>query len=124
MKGFEIESKEHPELPPDTIKKIVADHLKEDPNYYEGEQMEPQEVEQENGEEGGELELTIEQLPELATAQIGQVFNLNVKAQVSEVGEGKAELKIVSVSDKAFKDKKYSDLVEETQEVPNERIDG
>jgi hypothetical protein len=34
-KGMKEESKEHPEFSKDVIKKLVRDHLKMDPEYYE-----------------------------------------------------------------------------------------
>jgi hypothetical protein len=33
--GIECETKEHPTIPPESIKILVADHLKEDPKYYD-----------------------------------------------------------------------------------------
>lgn len=32
--GIECETKEHPTMPPEAIKILVADHLREDPKYY------------------------------------------------------------------------------------------
>jgi hypothetical protein len=46
-KGIKEESKEHPEFSKDIIKKLVADHLKKDPEYYEDDDEEEDEKEKE-----------------------------------------------------------------------------
>lgn len=45
--GMEVESKEHPEFDEKTIKQLVQDHLKEDPEYYEEEEKDEEEEETE-----------------------------------------------------------------------------
>lgn len=58
-KGMEVESKEHPELPKAEIHKLVMDHLKEDPEYYDDEEDKDEMGDEDEGalaEEYGKIE--------------------------------------------------------------------
>ena len=120
-KGFETEKKEHGDTFNDfQVAQIALAHLEENKDYYEYlDEMEEEMDEIES--EGSELKVTSEQMPEITTAKLGQIFSLTVKAKVKELSEEGGCLEITEINDKAFEEKDYKDLMEETSEVEEEK---